>query len=275
MRSLAIATSIGLVAFLGSCTISVSESEPSTEEQSEQASVSEPDEAASTDDASPEDSALGFETPGDEDEEVGSERPNIGGLTQPTDPEEYIASQGDEPGTSRQDPFRVFPVAVRQKEVPPRAQNQVSPPQPPTPAASNPSSRQPAPPAPAPSPEPPTAAPEVAPPPPPPEPELARQVRVSGVVKIGDRVRAIVKAPNEPTSRYVSAGQYLAGGRVLVKRIDVFASDPVVVLEEVGMEVYKTPALSSEEQAEVGSLASPPDLTAASVPPPPPLPGNM
>jgi hypothetical protein len=74
--------------------------------------------------------------------------------------------------------------------------------------------------------------------PPIPQPTLAREVEVTGVVTIGNSTQAIVKAPNEPTSRYVSVGQRLAGGQVLVKRIEMNpGSDPIVVLEENGIEV--------------------------------------
>jgi hypothetical protein len=75
--------------------------------------------------------------------------------------------------------------------------------------------------------------------PPPPQPTEARAVFVSGVVLIGQQPKAIIKAPNEPTSRYVQAGQRLASG-VLVKRIEMNSgSDPVVVFEQFGIEVAK------------------------------------
>ncbi|WP_448563240.1 hypothetical protein [Trichothermofontia sp.] len=76
--------------------------------------------------------------------------------------------------------------------------------------------------------------------PPVPQPDLARAVEVTGVIQVGDVPRAIIQAPNEATSRYVIAGQRVANGRVLVKRIDAtqFPS-PVVVLEEKGIEVIK------------------------------------
>jgi hypothetical protein len=74
--------------------------------------------------------------------------------------------------------------------------------------------------------------------PPIPQPTLARQVEVTGVVKIGGTVQAIVKAPNEPTSRYVGVGQRLSNGQILVKRIELNpGSDPIVILEENGIEV--------------------------------------
>ena len=74
--------------------------------------------------------------------------------------------------------------------------------------------------------------------PPIPQPTLARQVEVTGVVKVGNTVQAIVKAPNEPTSRYVGVGQLLSNGQILVKRIEInTGSEPIVVLEENGIEV--------------------------------------
>lgn len=73
-----------------------------------------------------------------------------------------------------------------------------------------------------------------------PEPTLAESVEVSGVVQVGNRPQAIVKAPNEPTSRYVGVGQRLANGQVLVKRIEMNeGSSPVVILEQYGIEVAK------------------------------------
>ncbi|MGF1535660.1 MAG: hypothetical protein ACFB4J_04095 [Elainellaceae cyanobacterium] len=74
----------------------------------------------------------------------------------------------------------------------------------------------------------------------PPPTTLARAVEITGVVQIGAVPYAIVRAPNEPTSRYVRAGQSLSNGAVLVKRIDSFAGlEPVVVLEQNGVEVVR------------------------------------
>ncbi|WP_248277316.1 hypothetical protein [Brasilonema octagenarum] len=73
----------------------------------------------------------------------------------------------------------------------------------------------------------------------PPQPELAKAVVVSGVVLIGKEPQAIIKVPNEPTSQYVHAGQQLANG-VLIKRIEINeGSEPVVILEQYGIEVAK------------------------------------
>jgi hypothetical protein len=75
--------------------------------------------------------------------------------------------------------------------------------------------------------------------PPPPQPELAKAVFVSGVVVVGNEPQAIIKVPNEPTSRYVQSGQRLANG-VLIKRIEMNeGSEPIVILEQYGIEVTR------------------------------------
>lgn len=77
-------------------------------------------------------------------------------------------------------------------------------------------------------------------PPPPPSTDLATGTEVSGVVKVGNETQVIVRVPNEPTSRYVKVGQRLSNGRVLVKRVEVKSgADPIVILEENGVEVAK------------------------------------
>jgi hypothetical protein len=83
-----------------------------------------------------------------------------------------------------------------------------------------------------------------------PQPTQAQQVTVTGVVTIGDRNYAIVQSPDEPTGRYVAAGQRVAGGAVLVKRIDMRGSEPVVVLEQNGVEVSHSVGVQEEEQQE-------------------------
>lgn len=78
-------------------------------------------------------------------------------------------------------------------------------------------------------------------PPPPPQPTMARAVEVSGIVQIGNVPYAIVKAPNEPTSRYVRVGQSLSDGEVLVKRIVTNqGAEPFIVLEQYGIEVVRS-----------------------------------
>ncbi|AFZ26362.1 hypothetical protein Cylst_4265 [Cylindrospermum stagnale PCC 7417] len=71
------------------------------------------------------------------------------------------------------------------------------------------------------------------------KPELARAILVTGIVQIGREPQAIIKVPDEPTSRYVQAGQRLVNG-VLVKRIEMNqGSNPVVILEQYGIEVAR------------------------------------
>jgi hypothetical protein len=79
-----------------------------------------------------------------------------------------------------------------------------------------------------------------------PIPTLANAVEVTGVVQIGSTMQAIVKAPDEPTSRYVGVGQRLANGQVLVKRIETAGSEPIVVLEESGVEVIRAIGQAAE-----------------------------
>jgi hypothetical protein len=84
-------------------------------------------------------------------------------------------------------------------------------------------------------------------------------VAVEGVVQAGNESHAIIKLPQDSTSRYVSEGQQLPGGELLVKRIEFPEdSDPVVVLEQNGIEVALAvgePA-QSEQTEESTDIAS-------------------
>lgn len=88
---------------------------------------------------------------------------------------------------------------------------------------------------------------------------LARGIAVTGVVQVGQTAQAIVKAPGDPTSRYVSVGQRLANGAVLVKRIEVYGSEPVVILEQNGVEVTRFIGEPVEGPTEEGA-PPPPDV---------------
>jgi hypothetical protein len=71
------------------------------------------------------------------------------------------------------------------------------------------------------------------------QPDLAKAVIVTGVVLLGKQPQAIIKVPNELTSRYVQAGQRLANG-ILIKRIEMNeGSNPIVILEQYGIEVAR------------------------------------
>jgi hypothetical protein len=73
-----------------------------------------------------------------------------------------------------------------------------------------------------------------------PQPTLARAIAVSGVSQVNGQTQVIVKLPTESFSRYVSVGERLMDGKVLIKRVQEFSgSSPVVILEEVGIEVAR------------------------------------
>lgn len=109
--------------------------------------------------------------------------------------------------------------------------------------------------------------------PPPQEPNLARAVAVTGVVQVGNEPQAIVKVPNEATSRYVRVGQRLSNGQVLVKRIEINeGSDPIVVLEQYNTEVSRVvgeePVNSTTATTTTGIAAPPPPPPSENVPSP-------
>ncbi|XZN92757.1 MAG: hypothetical protein ACM65M_07975 [Microcoleus sp.] len=137
------------------------------------------------------------------------------------------------------------PIATRVTSTPSRP----APPRPPQPIAARPLGVPNLPPLPVdkrppqwidPNPPPVKQVPAIPAPPPPPSTDLATGTEVSGVVKVGNETQVIVRVPNEPTSRYVKVGQRLSNGQVLVKRVDVKSgADPIVILEENGVEVAK------------------------------------
>ena len=72
-----------------------------------------------------------------------------------------------------------------------------------------------------------------------PEPTIAKGFTVTGVVNLGGTTKAIVQ-DGEGKSQYVSPGEYLGSGQVLVKRIEMNrGSRPVVIFEELGIEVIR------------------------------------
>jgi hypothetical protein len=71
-------------------------------------------------------------------------------------------------------------------------------------------------------------------------PELAQAIQVSGVSEINGQTQVIVKLPGESFSRYLSVGEKVLNGKVLIKRVqDPAAITPIVVLEEAGIEVLR------------------------------------
>lgn len=66
------------------------------------------------------------------------------------------------------------------------------------------------------------------------------QLIISGVAQIGNQVSVIIKEPNGTSSRYVSSGDYVAGGKVLIKSVDLSNAEPLVVLVYQGKTYYKS-----------------------------------
>ncbi|PSO80008.1 MAG: hypothetical protein BRC44_07180 [Cyanobacteria bacterium QS_4_48_99] len=178
----------------------------------------------------------------------------VAGLKKSANPDEILQDledRGDLSTQEQEDPFSLFSVPPKSKKL--------APPPPPSP---EPSQKKPTP-SPPPSPEPsqkkPASSespkrsdegglpggdygPKLTPEPPDPfEPELAKAVEVTGVVEVADVAYAIVKPPNEESSRYVQVGLYLSEQRqVLFKRIERNQDAALtVVLEQEGMEVSK------------------------------------
>lgn len=75
--------------------------------------------------------------------------------------------------------------------------------------------------------------------PPPPDTKLADGTEVTGVIEVGNQIQIIAKAPNEPASRYIKVGQKIANGQVTVKRVEQDSGEPIVILEQNGIEVRK------------------------------------
>lgn len=74
----------------------------------------------------------------------------------------------------------------------------------------------------------------------PPAPSDALALKVTGVVQVGNEFKVIVQIPGENTERYVSVGDRIANGQVLVKRVELNkVLDPVVIFEQYGQEVAK------------------------------------
>ncbi|VXD21168.1 conserved hypothetical protein [Planktothrix serta PCC 8927] len=77
--------------------------------------------------------------------------------------------------------------------------------------------------------------------PPPPSTDLAQAMEVTGVLQVGNQTKVILKAPAEPTSRYVNVGQRVSNGEVLVKRVKFdTGGEPLVIFEQNGVEIAKS-----------------------------------
>ena len=86
----------------------------------------------------------------------------------------------------------------------------------------------------------------------PPAPSDAEAVLVTGVVQVGNDYKIVVEVPGERTARYVSVGDRLGNGDVLVKRVELDElMDPIVVFEQYGQEVLKPVGEAPAEQVAV------------------------
>lgn len=110
-----------------------------------------------------------------------------------------------------------------------------------------------------------------------PDPTIAKGVKVTGVIEIRGVPHAIVQAQGQE-SRYVKAGDYLANGQVLVKRIETNkGGSPVVILEEKGVEVARRVGEGGETAAAPNSTEQNPTSSPQATPPQtsqPPSPGS-
>lgn len=68
----------------------------------------------------------------------------------------------------------------------------------------------------------------------------AEAIDITGAMKIGNRWSVIVKEPEAPSSRHAQVGDYLANGRVLVKRVVTGpGAGVIVVLQQDGRDINK------------------------------------
>ncbi|MGD1904106.1 MAG: hypothetical protein ACFB9N_17915 [Geitlerinemataceae cyanobacterium] len=122
--------------------------------------------------------------------------------------------------------------------------------------------------------------------PPPPSTELAETIEVLGVIQVGSEIQVLIRTPNSPTGRYVSVGDTVANGQVLVRRVERLqgGGEPVVILVQNGIEVARgvgdMPSLGDEDMTATAidgtrrstGLPTPPSETLVSGLPLPPVP---
>lgn len=73
---------------------------------------------------------------------------------------------------------------------------------------------------------------------------LSEAIEISGVVEVAGKTSVIIHVPNEMSSRYAAVGDYLANGKVLIKRVEM-GMEPTVILEEDGVETIRYVGSSS------------------------------
>ncbi|WOB44592.1 hypothetical protein HNI00_16645 [Thermoleptolyngbya oregonensis NK1-22] len=83
------------------------------------------------------------------------------------------------------------------------------------------------------------APPAVLPVPAAPPVSIPQSIQISGAMEMGGRYSIIVEVPGEG-SRYASVGDRLAGGTVLIKRVEMNGQEPRVILEHNGQEIVRT-----------------------------------
>ncbi|MBP0001165.1 MAG: hypothetical protein J7641_19600 [Cyanobacteria bacterium SID2] len=75
--------------------------------------------------------------------------------------------------------------------------------------------------------------------PPAPTADIARSVEITGVMQIDGEIVVIVRTPDVPFGRYVRVGDSIANGRVRIVRVERLQGEPIVILEENGIEVAR------------------------------------
>lgn len=83
------------------------------------------------------------------------------------------------------------------------------------------------------------APPAILPVPATPSVSIPQSIQISGAMEMGGRYSIIVEVPGEG-SRYASVGDRLAGGTVLIKRVEMNGQEPRVILEHNGQEIVRT-----------------------------------
>jgi len=78
--------------------------------------------------------------------------------------------------------------------------------------------------------------------PPKPSTELAQSIELLGIVQVGTEIQLLVRTPDSPFGRYVSVGETVANGQVLIRRVERMqgGGEPTVILVQNGIEVSRS-----------------------------------
>ena len=94
------------------------------------------------------------------------------------------------------------------------------------------------------------------------KPEQAIALEISGMIEAAGRTQVIVKLPSESFSRYIEVGGRVAGGKVLIKRVEGQEGfSPTIILEEVGIEVPRK--IGDRKVAITPTMPTPPAIAPA------------